>query len=308
MLVTWLAGGRAHLATRFSPRVYWEDIGRVGATFTCFVETILHILRIAAPDAAEANNSLRLAVGSGAPEVRDYVTQRLGISPYFCYGSTETGVPVVAPIDLPPDEWARYEHYRAGARFAGWSVSGCRVKISGEGDGEQEGTEGEILVKSPGMLRRYWRDPAATEAAFVDGWFRSGDQGLRGPDGSIYFVDRLKDLVRRGGENIACREIEDVLMRHPDVVRAAVVSVADPVWTEEAKAVVVTRDGVTLEPEALWGWCAQSLADFKIPRYIEYRPDLPVSASGKVQKAILRQEGLEVGRNFDRKSASKGEE
>jgi long-chain acyl-CoA synthetase len=307
MLVTWLAGGQAHLATKFSPRVYWQDVERVGATFTCFVDTILHILRIAAPAAAETNNTLRLAVGNSAPELREFVTQRVGIRPYFCYGSTETGVPVVAPPDLAEEESDRYEQYQAGVRFAGWPTPGCQVKITGEDDREREGTEGEILVKSPGMLREYWRDPAATKAAFVDGWFRSGDQGLRGPDDSIYFVDRLKDLVRRGGENIACREVEDVIMRHPDVLRAAVVSVPDRVWSEEAKAVVVVRPGVTLDPHALWRWCTRSLADFKIPRYIEYRVDLPVSASGKVQKAILRQVELRSERHFDRKSAPAGD-
>jgi acyl-CoA synthetase (AMP-forming)/AMP-acid ligase II len=114
--------------------------------------------------------------------------------------------------------------------------------------------------------------------------------------------------VRRGGENIACREIEDVLMRHPDVLRAAVVSVPDPVWTEEAKAVVAVRDGVAIKPQVLWDWCQESLADFKIPRYIQYRPDLPVSASGKVQKALLRQETLSPGEYFDRKTTLDSEE
>jgi acyl-CoA synthetase (AMP-forming)/AMP-acid ligase II len=300
LLVTWLAGGRAHLAPKFSPQTYWDDVVRIGATFTCFVETILHILRLAAPAASEANIPLRLAIGTASPDVRQFVTERLGLKPYFCYGSTETGVPVVGPPDLPASEAQRYEQYRAGARFAGWPTPGCRVKIAGEGDCEQEGVEGEILVQSPGMLRQYWRDPSATRRAFADGWFRSGDQGLRGPDGSIYFLDRLKDLVRRGGENIACREIEDVLMRHPGVARAAVVSVPDGVWTEEAKALVVLRDGVTIEPGTLWGWCKDFLAEFKIPRYIEYRPELPLSTSGKIQKALLRQEGLRSGRYFDR--------
>jgi acyl-CoA synthetase (AMP-forming)/AMP-acid ligase II len=307
LLVTWLAGGHSHLAAKFSPQVYWEDVKRIGATYTCFVDTILHILQIAAPPDAEANNRLRVAVGNAAPELREYVTERIGIRPYFCYGSTETGCPGVAPVDLPAAESEEFEHYRPSARFAGWPAPGCQIKITGEGDRDREGAEGEILVRSPGMLHQYWRDPAATKAAFVDGWFRSGDQGLRGPRGSLYFLDRLKDLVRRGGENIACREIEDVLMRHPDVVRAAVVSVPDPVWTEEVKAVVVTRDGAAMDPQVLWRWCRASLAEFKVPRYIEYCDDLPVSASGKVQKAVLRQQELRPNSHFDRKTVSMDE-
>lgn len=299
-LVTWLAGGRVHLAGKFSPRTYWDDLAKAQATFTCLIETILHILSVAAPAGAAARSTLRLAVGTSKPATRAYVAEEIGLGPYFCYGSTETGVPLVAPVDLPQEEADWFEHYRIGAGFAGWPTPGCQVKIAGEGEREEEGIEGEILVKSPGMLRQYWRDGDATDAAFVDGWFKSGDLGLRGPRGSIYFLSRLKDLVRRGGENIACGEIEDVLIRHPDVLRAAVVSVPDPIWIEEVKAVVVVRDQAQIDPEALWRWCCKSLAEFKVPRYIEYRRQLPESASGKVQKAVLRQEELSSGPSFDR--------
>ncbi len=283
-LVTWLAGGRAHLASRFSPKIYWNDIERVGATYTCLVPTMTHILRTATPDQWEANTTRR---------------------PGYCYGSTETGVPVLVPHGTPTDEIAPYLNYRAGAAFAGWPTRGCQAKIAGEADrNPQEGLEGEILVRSPGMLRRYWRDPAATDAAFSDGWFKSGDKGIRGPNGSIYFLDRLRDLVRRGGENIACREIEEVLMAHPLVEQAAVFSVPDPVWGEEAKAVVIAVHRAPIPPHIIWSWCEERLAPFKIPRFIEFRDELPVSTSGKIQKAVLRHEGVRPDRSFDRMDPS----
>ncbi len=208
-LVIWLAGGRAHLATHFSPRTFWLDLDRCGATYTCLVPTMRAILQAATPEQSMEDWPVR--------------------GPGHCYGSTETGVPVIVPHGTAVEEMSFYQSYRPEAPFAGWPTPGCDIKIAGEAETAVQGMIGEILVKSPGGVRYYWGDPAATEAAFDGDWFRSGDQGLRGPNGSIYFLDRLRDLVRKGGENMACSEIEGVLTGHPGVVRATVFSVPDPI-------------------------------------------------------------------------------
>ncbi len=153
---------------------------------------------------------------------------------------------------------------------------------------------GEILVRAEQVAAGYWRDPDATAATFVDGWLRTGDVGRIDADGLLHVLDRAKDVVVTGGENVASREVEDVLRRHPSVLDVAVVGVPDPRWGERVCAVVVVRPGATsgaadlaAELEALG---RAHLAGFKIPRRFEMVGELPRNATGKVEKARLREE------------------
>ncbi|MFO1265339.1 MAG: AMP-binding protein, partial [Rubrivivax sp.] len=153
------------------------------------------------------------------------------------------------------------------------------------------GTPGEIVMRGPLLVKEYWRDPQATAAAFRGGWFHTGDLARQDAAGHFYFVDRKKDMVRRGGENVSSQEVEAVLRAHPAVADAAVVGVADPIWGEEIKACVVLRAGesaATLQPEQLRAFCARRLAAFKVPRWIEYRDSLPRTATNRVRKDLLR--------------------
>lgn len=142
-------------------------------------------------------------------------------------------------------------------------------------------------MRGPGLLAQYVDDPAATAAALPDGWLRTGDLGIVDHDGTIYFIDRLRDVIRRGGENIASKEVEAVLDAHPDVVRSVVYPVSDPIWVQEVGAVVVPG-APDIRVEDLWRWCEQRLADYKVPRYIDFRPELPTTATGRVNKTQLR--------------------
>jgi acyl-CoA synthetase (AMP-forming)/AMP-acid ligase II len=135
-------------------------------------------------------------------------------------------------------------------------------------------------VQGPGLLAEYVDDSAATAAALPDGWLRTGDLGLVDHDGTVYFIDRLRDVIRRGGENIASKEVEAVLDAHPDVLRSVVYPVPDPIWVQEVGAVVVPRAG-DVRVEDLWRWCEQRLADYKVPRYVDLRPELPTTATGR---------------------------
>ncbi len=163
------------------------------------------------------------------------------------------------------------------------------LRIEGaDGTAAPPGERGEVLLRGPKVFTGYWRDPEATAAAFAGGWFHTGDIGLRDEDGYLYIVDRLKDMIVSGGENIAGSEIERVLHEHPAVLEAAAVGRPDPRWGEVPVAFVVVVAGVTVTPEDLVEHCRGQLARFKVPRTVTLVESLPRNASGKVLKRELR--------------------
>jgi crotonobetaine/carnitine-CoA ligase len=166
------------------------------------------------------------------------------------------------------------------------------------------GEPGELVVRGPGILQGYYRNPEATRNAFFGDWFRSGDVARIDARGYLYIVGRMKDMIRRAGENIAAREVEAVLRAIPEVADAAAVPVPDPVRGEEVKAYIVLRPGITVEalpPGAIAAHCARGLARFKVPRYYAYRDHLPRTPSEKIakHKLVAEQSDLRVGA-FDR--------
>jgi len=153
------------------------------------------------------------------------------------------------------------------------------------------GQQGEIVMRGPKVFKGYWRDPDATAAAFTGGWFHTGDIGVRDEEGYLYIVDRLKDMIVSGGENIASSEIERVLYEHDAVLEAAVVGRPDDRWGEVPVAFVARRPGADATPEALIAHCRTQLARFKVPKEITFVEALPRNPSGKVLKRELRAEG-----------------
>jgi acyl-CoA synthetase (AMP-forming)/AMP-acid ligase II len=158
--------------------------------------------------------------------------------------------------------------------------------VDDEGRDVAPDTPGEIVVKGDQVLMGYWRNPEATKASFVDGWFRSGDVGRWDRDGYLYIVDRKKDMILTGGENVYPREVEEVLYAHPAVVEAAVVGAPDPKWGEKVVAVVCVRSEVS--GEELIAFCRERIASYKKPRHVVFIDALPKNASGKVLKRELR--------------------
>jgi fatty-acyl-CoA synthase len=154
------------------------------------------------------------------------------------------------------------------------------------------GVEGEIVHRSPHATLGYWNDPEKTAEAFRDGWFHSGDLGVADADGYVTIVDRKKDVIKTGGENVASREVEEVLYQHPAVAEVAVFGVPHPRWIEAVAAVVVPRDGRPADPDALsrelTAFCRERLAGFKTPRHVALADALPKNASGKILKRELR--------------------
>ena len=159
-----------------------------------------------------------------------------------------------------------------------------------EGESQPAGVRGEIVLRGPKVFLGYWRDPDATAAAFAGGWFHTGDIGMRDEDGYLYIVDRLKDMIVSGGENIAGSEVERVLYEHESVLEVAVVGSPDERWGEVPVAFVVLRPDTTATAEALLEHCRGQLARFKVPREITFLAALPRNPSGKVLKRELRDE------------------
>src|ERR1700683_1755741 len=150
------------------------------------------------------------------------------------------------------------------------------------------GEIGEIAIRGPNIIAGYWRQPEAAAEIIHDGWLRSGDLGGIDAGGYVYVVDRKKDLVISGGVNIYSREIEDLVAEHPDVAEVAVVGVPDAHWGESVVAVVVPRPGATIVPAAILEFCRRRIGGFKVPKRVEFLPELPKNASGKVLKMELR--------------------
>jgi long-chain acyl-CoA synthetase len=152
------------------------------------------------------------------------------------------------------------------------------------------GEVGEILARSDRMMTGYWRMPNETAETIEDGWLHTGDVGRMDEDGYIYLVDRRKDMIISGGENIYSREVEEVLYMHPAVLEAAVVGVPDKKWGESVKAVVVLKEDAEACEEEIIDFCKEHLASYKKPRSVEFRDVLPKTGSGKIKKAEIREE------------------
>ena len=151
------------------------------------------------------------------------------------------------------------------------------------------GSVGELCVKGPNVVRGYWDDPAATAAVFADGWLRTGDLARADAEGFLTIVDRIKDMLIRGGENIYCCEVENALYAHPDVIDAVVLPVPHPTLGEEPGAIVVLAEGAAAGPEAIRAFVAERLAAFKVPVRVVIRDGLlPRNPAGKVLRASLR--------------------
>ena len=233
----------------------------------------------------------RIAFGA-APMPPDLLDRALAAWPqaefFQAYGLTETAGAVC--INLPAN-------HRPEARGPGLLNSvgraglGAEIIVADERGRElPRGEVGEVLARGPMVMQGYWRNPEATAAALREGWLHTGDAGRMLPDGHLFIVDRLKDMIISGGENVYCAEVEAALRSHPQVRLAAVVGVPDVRWGEAVHAAVVMADDAAADADALRAWCRERLAGYKCPRGISFVRELPMSAAGKVLKNVLREQ------------------
>lgn len=276
------SGATLILLPGFQASTFWSDVVRYRATIFHGVGTILAILDRLPVTPAESQHTLRVILSAGHPELVQAMSARLGIPIVQNWGMTEGGMTVTRlGGGSPPGSVGR-------------PVGPNELRIAGEDDREvPPGVVGEIVMRGPLLVKEYWRDPEATAQAMRGGWFHTGDLARRDEAGNYFFVDRKKDMVRRGGENISSQEVEQILRSHPAVADAAVIGVPDPIWEEEVKAYVVLKEGespASTPPKSIFELCAERLASFKVPRYLEFRADLPRTATHRVRKEVLRKE------------------
>ncbi|MGI9333501.1 MAG: AMP-binding protein [Gammaproteobacteria bacterium] len=281
---------------RFHPQTWWRDVTDSKATIVHYLGVIPAILLAQEPGPYDRTHRVRFGFGANVnPKDHGAFETRFGFPLIEAWAMTETGGGAVLAASREPRH--------VGARCIGAPRDGLELRIVDEqGDDVAEGEAGELLVRRAGPEPRrgffsgYLKDDAATEAAWLGGWFHTGDAVRRGPDGMAHFVDRRKNIIRRAGENIAALEVEAALAGHAAIGQVAVTAVPDELRDEEVAAFVVLNDGAPrthATAASIQDWCLERLAYFKAPGYVTFIDTLPVTSTNKVRKAKL------VDFNFD---------
>jgi long-chain acyl-CoA synthetase len=292
---TWVGASQIVLP-RFDAAAVAETIERERITHVVLVPTMLAMLLDHLESEGERDLSslrhIQYAASPITPALQRRVLERFDREVVQFYGMTEAA-PTVSCCTAEDHRRgvAGEEPYATRLRSIGAPVVGVQAEVRGP-DGSQlaPGSVGEVWVRGPNVMPGYWNRPDATEAVLQDGWYRSGDAAYADADGYMYLVDRLKDMIISGGENVYSIEVESVLAEHDAVVEAAAFGIPDPRWGEAVHAVVSVRPGVTVAPEELIAHCRGRIAGYKIPRSIEVREEpLPKSGAGKLLKHVLRE-------------------
>ncbi|GAA0276802.1 long-chain fatty acid--CoA ligase [Actinomadura nitritigenes] len=284
-LATWHAGGSLIVQRRFDAGEVLRAIERERTTNVWLAPAMMNAVLESPELDRRDTSSVRFIVGGGEkmPEALVRRIHQAFPNAWFAdaYGLTET---------VSGDTFLDREHALTKLGSVGRPIPHVRVRVVGEdGRDAPAGTLGEIVLRGPKVFAGYWRDDAATDRAFRDGWFHTGDIGRLDEDGFLYVEDRKKDMIVSGGENIATPEVERVLYEHPAVLEAAVVGLPHERWGEVPRAFVVPRPGETVTEEDVQEFCRARLARFKVPARVEVIDELPRTPSGKVLKRLLRE-------------------
>jgi long-chain acyl-CoA synthetase len=290
LTMTMLAGGTAVIVRAFDATGVLETIAGERVTEALLVPTMIQML-LDAPGFDAANLSALQAVLYGASPMPEKTLDRImAAAPHIdffqAYGMTELSctATVLAP------EYHRGGHREAGRhRGAGQAIATAELFIA-DADGRPlpAGEIGEILVRGAGVMIGYWNQPELTADALRGGWMHTGDCGRLDAHGILYVVDRVKDMIVSGAENVYSAEVESAISLHPSVAQCAVIGVPDPQWGERVHAVIAPRPGSDITADAVLEHCRGLIADYKCPRSVEFRSTLPLSPAGKILKAQLR--------------------
>jgi acyl-CoA synthetase (AMP-forming)/AMP-acid ligase II len=286
-LATLATGGTIVVPAKFSPLSFWRVARDYGVTWYSAVPTLHQLLLARAREPGDASRKpagterlrfIRSCSAALPPQVMHALEAAFGAPVLEAYGMTEAAHQM-ASNPLPPAE------HKPGSVGPGTDV---RISIMDK-DGRHlsRGEPGEIVIQGPNVIRGYENNPEANATSFVEGWFRTGDQGYLDADGYLHLVARIKELINRGGEKISPREIDEVLLAHPAVSEAVCFGVPHATWGEEVAAAVVLREAATETEAELLAYCRERLADYKRPKQIHITDAIPRTATGKIQRGAV---------------------
>jgi len=280
-----LTGSTIVIEKRFSASGFVGALRRHKATVTYLLGAMVPILLATEPSAADRDHPTRIALGPGVPaQFHEPFEKRFGFSLIDGFGSTETNFVIGEPLDQKrPGQMGRVR-------------PGFEAKVVDEDDNEVPDLQpGELLLRADepfSFATGYFNEPAKTVEAWRNLWFHTGDRVVRETDGAFRFLDRMKDAIRRRGENISSFEVEQVILSHSAVSTAAVYPVSSELAEDEVMAAVVLHDGAKLTAEELLDYCQPRMPYFAVPCFVEFLRELPVTENGKVQKFKLRERGV----------------
>ncbi len=291
-------GAKHVIVKKYEPATFFDLVIRERMSFACMPPTMINMAlnHLLSEEQMEAlpRNGVRIATAGSAPPraLIEGMQERLGWQVIQIYGLTETS-PFLTVSKVKPHmrDWPNEEKYRVQTR-TGYQMLGVEIRVvDDEGkdvaaDGQQVG---EVIARSNVVMSGYWRQPEATDAVIVDGWFHTGDMATIDCEGMIEIVDRKKDLIISGGENVSSIEVEGMLYKHQAVLEAACIAIPDERWGEVPAALVVLKPGMTATEQEIIEFCRASMAHFKCPKAVSFIDALPRTATGKIQKNLLRE-------------------
>jgi crotonobetaine/carnitine-CoA ligase len=287
MFLAIATGSRLVLDARFSASRYWERAAASGATHAALLGAMAGMLLAQPESPADRAHRVTTAFAPDMPaELWPRFAQRYGVEEIIAaYAGTETNQVISAT-----------KGRRSSPGYMGWVVDGYAARVVDAFDCDvPDGAPGELVLRSElpfSFCLGYLNRPDETLTAMRNLWWHTGDRVVREPDGRFRFVDRLKDMIRRRGENISTWEVEEALLTHPDIAEAAVFGVPSPLGDEDVAAAVVLKPGCRVTGPSVIAHVAGRIAHFAVPRYIDVRTDLPHTENGKVSKGPLRAQGI----------------
>ena len=294
--LTWV-GGRHVIIPTFDPRRWLNVVQQEQVTNCTLVPTMINMILNDPALSDHDTSSLRRICYGGSPMPTEMLVRSvraLACEWMQLYGMTEAAPLVTSMGDEDHQRGAAGESpYEQRLRSAGRPIVGVETRIRRpDGSLADVGETGEVWIRGSNIMKGYWNRPEETAEALPgrDGWYRSGDAAYVDADGYLYIVDRIKDMIITGGENVYCTEVENALYRHPAVLECAVIGVPDPRWGERVHAAIVLKPGASPTVDAIIDHCRPLIAGYKIPRSIDFHDRLPKSGAGKYLKRQLREQ------------------
>ncbi len=266
---------------KFSASRFWDQVRRYGATEVNLLEGAINMILAQPERPDDRDHPLRVTLATLTESLYRQFTERFGVDVVttWCLAEAPLGTMTAPGFGYTP-------------KIVGWPMgwNNSIMVLDGEGAECPPGVIGELTAANDAIMKGYWKNPAETARVVRNGRVHSGDLGFRGEDGYFYYEGRDKHVIRRSGESVSGEEVEDAVNSHPAVVESAAVAVPDRIRGEEIKVFVVRHHQTNLTEADVADWCAQSLADFKVPRYVEFRDALPKTGTERVRRHLLKTE------------------